>query len=88
MKGGANMYTYIVENGKLDIHTPWLKDNLLVKKQVIHRPGSIITKFKYPNGWQVEIHQTAKRFVIFSNCELVQNPDGSYDSPAEISRTD
>lgn len=78
------MYTYIFEDGKLNIHTPWLKDNSEVKKQVIQRATRTWVQFDYPNGWHVEIDQTASRCVILSNCELVQNPDGSYEVPEKI----
>lgn len=78
------MYTYIIEGGKLEIHTPWLKDSAKVKKQVVQHAKRTFTQFDYPNGWHVEVEQTAGRFVILSNCELVQNPDGSYEAPERL----
>lgn len=79
------MYTYINEGSKLEIHTPWLKDNSKVKKQVIQSAARTWIQFDYPNGWHVEVEQTASRCIILSNCELVQNPDGSYEAPEKLS---
>ena len=62
------MYTYIVEGGKLEIHTPWLKDNAKVKKQVVQHAKRTFTQFDYPNGWHVDVEQPP---AVLSSSQIV-----------------
>lgn len=81
------MYTYIIEHGaKLNIRTPWLTDFSKIKTRTVQRPDCIYSQFDYPNGWHAEVEQHADSIVIYSNCQLTENEDGSFSVPEQISR--
>lgn len=77
------MFMYIVESGKLKINTPGIKNLSQVKTQTIQKADCIFMQSDYPGGWHIEVEQRANRIVLYSNKQLVQNEDGSFNAPTE-----
>ena len=75
------MYTYIFDGVGCKIHTPGISDFSQIKKEVVQTAGKIVNRSTYPNGLILEVEQTATRIVVYSNRQLIQNPDGSYTAP-------
>lgn len=78
------MFTYIVGKGSvLKINTPGIKDFSQIKTQTIQKANCICMQSDYPGGWHIEIEQYADHFVLYSNRQLTQNEDGSFNAPLE-----
>lgn len=85
-KGGDSVFTYIVEKGaNLKIHTPGIKDLSQIKTKTIQKADCIYMQSDYPGGWHIEVEQRSDRIVIYSNYQLTQNEDGSFNAPTELS---
>lgn len=68
------MYMYIFDGTGFTINTgPPIKQEVLEQT-----PKRCVTLFTYENGLTLRVEQEAKRFVVYSNRPLNQNPDGSY----------
>ena len=80
------MFMYIIESGAtLKIHTPGIKDFSQIKSKAIQKPDCIYMQSDYPGGWHIEIEQRADRIILYSNYQLSQNEDGSFNAPTELS---
>ena len=79
------IYTYVLDSGKLNIHTPSGGNDLNnIKKEILsHTSTEIVTRATYPDGLVLEIHQKANQIVVYSNRQLTENPDGSYSAPEQ-----
>lgn len=78
------MFMYIVESGgNLNIHTPDITDMSQIKTSVVQRADCIFLQSDYPGGWHIEAEQYADRIVLYSNKQLTQNADGSFNAPSE-----
>lgn len=75
------MYTYVFDNVGFEIKTPGVSDFSQIKKEIVQLPDKIINRSTYPTGLVLEIEQKANQTVIYSNRQLIQNPDGSYTAP-------
>ena len=85
-KGGEIVFTYIVEKGaNLKIHTPGIKDMSQIKTKTIQKPDCIYMQSDYPGGWHIEVEQRSDKIVIYSNYQLTQNEDGSFNAPTKLS---
>lgn len=85
-KGGEIVFTYIVEKGaNLKIHTPGIKDMSQIKTKTIQKPDCIYMQSDYPSGWHIEVEQRSDKIVIYSNYQLTQNEDGSFNAPTKLS---
>ena len=78
------MYTYILEVGtELKIHTPGIKDFSQIKTVTVQRADCTFLQSDYPGGWHIEVEQYADRIILYSNKQLSQNEDGSFNAPTE-----
>lgn len=77
-------FTYIIEAGaSLKIHTPGIEDFSQIKTQTMQRADCILMQSDYPNGWHIEVEQYSDRIILYSNKQLTQNEDGSFNAPTE-----
>ena len=77
-------FTYILEPGaNLKINTPGIEDFSQIKTQTIQRADCISMQSDYPNGWHIEVEQYSDHIVLYSNKQLEQNEDGSFNAPTE-----
>ena len=77
------MFTYFIESGaELKINTPGIHDLSQIKMKTIQKPDCIFMQADYPGGWHIETEQYADRTILYSNMQLKQNADGSFDAPS------
>lgn len=75
------VFTYIFEGTNCSISAPWLSDMSQVKTESTQTPEKITMRATYPNGVILDITQEVTQSTIYSNRQLIQNPDGSYSVP-------
>ena len=81
--GTMAMYVYTVGGGNLTIRNPNCPDMSKVKNTVREqRPDRIEMRSEYPDGLALEIIQTARETIVYSNRELTEHPDGSLAAPS------
>ena len=68
------MYTYIFDGVGFKINTPAVQ-----KAEVLSQAADRnVMRYTYSDGLVLEVEQTVKQAVVYSNRPLVQEPDSSY----------
>lgn len=75
------MYMYVFDGADGRINTPGVSDFSQIKKEIVQMADKIITRATYPTGLVLDIEQKSNQTIIYSNRQLIQNPDGSYTAP-------